>query len=88
MGKFLNLSTVKESLLSVVAILLTLEEIASSNKLPTLALVPEILTSPSMRASNLSSCSEVIVTSAPSRMLNAKPAGKFVNEEPYLSIID
>ena len=62
--------------------------IALSRRLPTLALVPEILTKPSMRASRMSNCSEVRVTSPPSRILKVKPAEKFVNEEPYLSIID
>ena len=46
-----------------------------------------MLTNPSIRASRISSCSAVKETSPPSRILKVRPAGKFVSEEPYLSIM-
>ena len=87
MGKFLNWSRVIDRMESVVAIDLTLVGIASFNKVPTLELAPETFTRPSIRASSISSCVALRVTSSPSRILKVSPPGKFVRELPYLSIM-
>ena len=57
---------------------LTTSGTAVSSKLPTLELVPVMLTKPSIRASKLSNWSGVSDNSPPSRILKVIPEGKFV----------